>query len=105
MGDSHPETLEPWLELIRSSPSEIFPPNGFEDKHTEKLGDAGAAAIAAALSGNQTVTEIRLYDQAIGDDGAAALAEAVAHCACRKLYLNKNQIGDAGTRALARCPR
>ena len=43
-----------------------------------KIGDAGATAIANAIAVNASVTELRLGWNKIGDAGAAAIAKALA---------------------------
>jgi hypothetical protein len=67
------------------------------------IGDAGAAALAAALhTGNCTLRTLSLFSNHVGDAGAAALA---AMCASNKsiwsLNLEHNRVGDAGAIALA----
>ena len=43
-----------------------------------KIGDAGATAIANAIAVNASVTELSLARNYIGDAGAAAIANAIA---------------------------
>lgn len=67
------------------------------------IGDAGAAALAAALhTGNRTLRTLSLFSNHVGDAGAAALA---AMCASNKsiwsLNLEQNRVGEAGAIALA----
>lgn len=66
------------------------------------IGDRGAAALAAALADNETITSLTLSHNKIGDDGAAALAAAViSNSTLKKLKLSHNKIGDRGAAALA----
>ena len=68
------------------------------------MGDAGAAALAAALANNTTVKTVNVTQAGIGEEGAGVLAEALAvNTALRSLNLFGNRIGDGGARALARC--
>ena len=80
--------------------------------YDNKLGDEGAAAIAAAAAGGGTprLKTLLLADNQIGDAGMQALASAFAAGAFRELeQLNlggnagtdRNEIGDAGLAALA----
>ena len=50
-----------------------------------KIGDAGAAAIANAIAVNASVTKLYLYHNKIGDEGAKALASALEVNASLKL--------------------
>ena len=50
-----------------------------------KIGDAGATAIANAIAVNASVTELYLQNNKIGDAGAAAIANAIAVNASLKL--------------------
>ena len=66
-----------------------------------KLGDEGAAAIAAAAAGGgmPRLERLVLDHNQIGDNGVQALASAFASGAFRKLqglHLDCNEIGDAG---------
>ena len=58
--------------------------------------------MAGAIKGNGALKELWLQDNKIGDAGAAALADALrVNGALKELYLDSNQIGDAGAAALA----
>ena len=50
-----------------------------------KIGDAGATAIANAIAVNASVTELYLSDNKIGDAGATAIAKAIEDNASLKL--------------------
>ena len=66
-----------------------------------RIGDAGAAAIANAITANSSITELSLGSN-IGDVGAAALASSLAATASITiLNLGGNEIGDAGAIAIA----
>merc|ERR1711935_1238093 len=64
------------------------------DLHGNRIGDAGAAAIAEALKTNTAVTFLGLKNNNIGDAGAAAIAEALeTNTAVTSLSLDGNSIG------------
>jgi hypothetical protein len=65
------------------------------------LGDAGAAALAAALHDNTALTLLGLHANGVGDEGAAALATALPVAVLRYVGLNMNRVGDRGATALA----
>ena len=70
------------------------------------IGDAGAAALAAALPESPRLNDLRLGGNQIGDDGATALANALGRfpnlsSGLHGLRLSGNRIGDAGGIALA----
>ena len=77
------------------------------DLFKNKIGEEGAAAIAAAAAkgGMPRLSDMSLFFNQIGDAGALALASgAVAGGAFRELKtlrLGRNKIGDAGVVALA----
>ncbi len=60
------------------------------------IGDDGARAIAASLTG---LTSLDLSDNSIGDDGARAIAASLT--GLTSLDLSDNSIGDDGARAIA----
>ncbi|KJE97551.1 hypothetical protein CAOG_09082 [Capsaspora owczarzaki ATCC 30864] len=67
-----------------------------------RIGNAGAQAIAVALKVNTTLTQLDLWSNQIGDEGAQAIAEALrANTTLTWLKLSYNQIGDAGAQAIA----
>jgi Leucine Rich repeat len=67
-----------------------------------RIGDDGAAAIAHALTQNQTLTTIWLDGNQNGDVGMEALAQAlIQNTSLRGLHLDKNRFGTAGLTALA----
>ncbi|XP_011270823.1 hypothetical protein CAOG_09090 [Capsaspora owczarzaki ATCC 30864] len=67
-----------------------------------RIGEAGAQAIAEALKMNTTLTQLDLQLNQIGDEGAQAIAEALrANTTLTWLKLSYNQIGDAGAQAIA----
>ena len=81
------------------------------DLWSNGIGPAGAKALAEALFVNDKLEKLYLNDNAIGSEGAAAIIAALG-CprsqpnACSKsslqhLWLSRNQLGDAGAKALA----
>ena len=73
---------------------------------SNEIGDAGAGALADALTGGAlgSLWELNLYYNRVGDGGARALAGAASRGALsslRELYLCRNRIGDAGMQAIA----
>ena len=70
---------------------------------SNKIGDAGAKAIAGALSsGTAMVTNLYLYNNSIGDEGAKAIAEAMkVNAVMTKLSLMGNKIGNDGAIVIA----
>ena len=68
-----------------------------------RLGDAGAEALAGALAGAPTLEELDLGSNCVGDAGARALAEALAADASPLTWLGlgRNKISPAGGEALA----
>ena len=66
-----------------------------------KLGDAGAAAVASLME-VAPLEEVVLNGNDIGDLGATALAQSARKCGTlRKLWLGDNMIGERGADALA----
>ena len=66
-----------------------------------KLGDAGAAAVASLME-VAPLEEVVLNGNDIGDLGAKALAKSARNCGTlRKLWLGDNMIGERGVDALA----
>jgi len=66
------------------------------------IGAAGAAALAGALAGVPGLQTLKVRNNGIGDAGAAALAGALAGVpGLQTLYVGGNGIGDAGAAALA----
>jgi hypothetical protein len=62
--------------------------------------DANAAAtLAGALGLNRSVTELNAGWNAVGDAGAAALAAALADAAVTTVDLRANKIGPSGASA------
>jgi len=71
-----------------------------------RVGDDGAASLAAALAGGALPALELLYlgENEVGDAGATALAEALREGACpklRRLGLQANRLGDGALEALA----
>ena len=71
-----------------------------------KVGDAGASGLAAALAGGAcpALVTLNLYNNEIGDAGASGLVAALASGACpalATLVLGSNEIGDAAASAFA----
>lgn len=71
-----------------------------------RLGNTGACAVASALSRKAACVDLQrlhLCSCAIGDDGAWAIVTALARSPAplRRLFLEDNEIEDAGARALA----
>ena len=70
------------------------------------LGDAGVGALARALRGNQTLTNLQLRDTGMGERGCAELASAVAHHgALQSLSVEENYLPVAATEPLLRAMR
>ncbi|KJE97322.1 hypothetical protein CAOG_07749 [Capsaspora owczarzaki ATCC 30864] len=70
--------------------------------HNNKLGDAGATAIAEVLKVNTTLKALGLAKNQIGEAGAQAIAEALeVNTTMTSLSLNENRIGEAGAQAIA----
>ncbi len=72
------------------------------------IGDAGAAALAAAVKGHATLARLDLSGNGIGEAGAGALAEALLRgppAALTRLDLGNNQLGDVGAHAVAEVSR
>lgn len=68
----------------------------------EKVGDAGIAAVAKALSTNTNLKLLDLWSNDIGPAGAASIAEALSqNNAMQKLFLNENPLGPAGVKLIA----
>ncbi|KJE97283.1 hypothetical protein, variant [Capsaspora owczarzaki ATCC 30864] len=71
-----------------------------------QIGDAGAQAIAEGLNGNTRLTGLYLYQNEFGDAGAQAMAQALkVNTTLTWLSLRANQIGDAGAQAVAEALR
>ena len=67
-----------------------------------KIGDAGVAALAAALKGDASVRELILWGNRIGDTAVEALAAALKeNGSLQGLYLGSNLISCRGAEALA----
>jgi hypothetical protein len=75
-----------------------------EDLSGLGLGDAGACAVAEALARETSHNVVRLHvsNNAIGDRGAAALAGALAksRAPVRRVYMEDNEVGLVGARAM-----
>ena len=73
---------------------------------SNRIGDAGAAAIARAIGdgGLKSLQQLHMAHNDIGDGGALALAEAFTAAKAHPietLSLQHNNIGDAGLKAIA----
>ena len=67
-----------------------------------RIGDVGAAAIAAALAQNKHVQFLQLRGNDLGDRGAAAIAGALhTNTALMDVYMTWLDIGDDGAVAIA----
>jgi large subunit ribosomal protein L31/Ran GTPase-activating protein 1 len=78
------------------------------DVSYNKIGDAGFAALAAALP--PTLTTLDMYTNQCGDVGMVAVVEALSRCTeLGDLKFHSNRVGAAGFVALAealpRCPK
>ena len=74
--------------------------------HKNRIGDAGAAALARAIGdgGLKSLQQLHMAHNDIGDGGALALAEAFTAAKAHPietLSLQHNNIGDAGLKAIA----
>ena len=49
--------------------------------HENRIGDAGATALAQGIAASESLTGVYLGKNRIGDAGATALAQAIAACA------------------------
>jgi hypothetical protein len=65
-----------------------------------KIDDAGAAAVAASLLDNGTLTRLDLSRNHIGDDGATSLAQALTKAELLHIAIGTNRFTAAGTTAL-----
>ena len=67
------------------------------------IGDAGAAALAAAVASCKGLSRLCIASDDIGDVGAAALAAAVPECKLLRIFILRkcHMIGEAGVAALA----
>ena len=69
----------------------------------EKIGDAGAEQLAAAVGADRRLKLLDLWANGLGPKGAEALARALEkNTALQKLYLNENAVGAEGAASLAR---
>jgi Leucine-rich repeat (LRR) protein len=67
-----------------------------------RIGEAGATAIAEALKANSTLQQLNLFRSNIGASGAAAIAEALkVNSVLQKLDLSQNSISASGAAAIA----
>ena len=76
--------------------------------HKNRIGDAGAAALARAIGdgGLKSLQQLHMAHNDIGDGGALALAQAFTTAKAHPietLSLQHNNIGDAGLKAIALC--
>ena len=72
---------------------------------SNKIGTAGARALAEALEGNQTLQQLHLQASHIGDEGAQVIAKAIENnrqIPLQQLQLETNQIGERGALAIAK---
>ena len=68
----------------------------------QQVGPAGAAAIAAAMASNETITALDLYGTAIDDRSVDLLSQALLeHGCCTSLDLGGNSVSGASMSALA----
>lgn len=77
-------------------------------QHNRDIGDAGAAAIAAALhdSAEPVLEDLHLAYCGVGDEGAVALASALAtNRSLQLLHLAGNSVTDTGADAIANAVR
>ncbi len=66
-----------------------------------KIGDAGAKAIAEGLSGNKVLNHLNISHNKIGDAGAEAIGMYIANNRIlTDLYLDHNNIGDDGVKVI-----
>ena len=114
-------------EALKENANALVPMRWLDIKlQDNQIGDAGAAALAAAFKQNVSVQNLYLQYNRIGDAGTAALADALkdarkigedggvsqetrggapmalkANASLQVLHLGNNKIGDAGVAALA----
>jgi hypothetical protein len=71
--------------------------------HNNGVGNAGATAIASMLRHNTAIEELSLYENVIGDDGVIALGKALLNnTALKYLYLALNEVSEKGVAQLDR---
>lgn len=97
MNDAACENL---ASMLSSNTSLTF--IGFRE--CRQLGDKGAAAIAKALSKNQTIKKINFESTNVGDNGVFHIAQSLSlpQCSLYRLDLSYCSIGDKGADALSR---
>ena len=72
---------------------------------SNKIGTAGARALAEALEGNQTITQLYIQGNQIGDEGIQAIARTIENnpqIPLQQLSIESNRISDEGAGTLAR---
>ena len=76
------------------------------DLRFNQIGVAGGRRIARALSPNQSLTSLNLYQNHVSDDGCTAIAESLGtNATLQTLDLGLNEIGDQGCFALGQMLR
>ena len=76
------------------------------DRYYNKIGPAGAQAIADALKVNTGLKVLHLYCNNIGPAGAQAIADALkVNTGLKELNLYGNNIGPDGAQAIADAPK
>ena len=66
-----------------------------------KIDDAALGTLIAALPNIPKINQIWLNNNQIGDAGAKALCEALPASGIKKLWVNGNKFGDEGLKAFA----
>jgi NAD(P)-dependent dehydrogenase (short-subunit alcohol dehydrogenase family) len=94
------------LERALAFPRGVLLEDGRLDLCKQGVGAAGAAALRAALRGNETVRDLLLGADHLGAAGVGEIASLVEERGrLRTVYLGCNAMGDEGATALARALR
>ena len=119
---------EKLADALKENANALVPMRWYIKLQDSQIGDAGAAALAAALKQKVSVQNLHLQYNRIGDAGTAALADALkvarqigedggvspetrggapmvlkANASLQVLHLGNNHIGDAGVGGVGSC--